>query len=177
MSRIDDIFNELSELERKQSFPPVQSWHPEREGDIDIHIDASGDWYHEGSRFQRKALVKLFSSILRKDADGYCLVTPAEKLRIDVADVPFVAIDVERGDGEKGPELIFTTNVDEYVTADEDHPIWVDASGGSPRPYIHVRAGLNALISRPLYYRLVDLCTEADGRHWLISRGTRFALD
>jgi uncharacterized protein len=176
-SAIDDLFQQLSQLERDQQFPPVAQWHPEREGVIDIRIDKNGEWFHEGDRFQRQALVKLFATILRKDPDGYFLVTPAEKLRIEVEDVPFVAVDVESGNGDLGPELIFTTNVDEYVTADDNHAIWVDSSGGSPRPYVHVRSGLNALISRPLYYRLIDLCVEDENGHWLHSRGQRFSLD
>lgn len=176
MTATDDLFSQLTALQRGQKYPPVHLWHPERQGSIDIRIAADGSWYHEGGRINRAPLVKLFSSILRKDADGYCLVTPAERLSIVVDDVPFVAVDAEPGQGEKGSELIFTTNVGDYVTADADHPIWVEGSPDQPRPYVMVRDNLAALISRPLFYRLVNDCQEEDGVFYLESCGNRFAI-
>ena len=128
--------------------------------DIDIRITRDGTWYHEGSPINRKPLVKLFAGILTRDPDGgYYLVTPAEKRRITVDDAPFVAVHVE-ATGE-GPEqkLAFRTNVDDEVTAGPDHPIRVefDEATGEPAPYIEIRPGLEALISRAVYYELVGL--------------------
>ncbi len=176
MSAVDELYEQLRERLEAQSYPPVQSWQPPRGGRIDIRIDTDGEWYHESVRIERQELVRLFSTILRKDPDGYCLVTPAERLLIEVMDVPFVAVDVEQGTGEEGVELLFTTNVGDYVIADEAHRIWVEEHVAGPRPYIHVRDGLNARINRPTYYRLAELCEEADGGHWLVSRGARFQL-
>jgi hypothetical protein len=176
MTAVDDLFAQLTQLSSQQSYPPVHLWHPEHEGSIDIRIDADGTWYHEGGRIARHALVKLFSGILRKDADGYCLVTPAERLSIVVEDVPFIAIDAEQGEGPQGPELIFTTNVGDYVTADAEHPIWIAGNEQQPRPYVMVRDNLAALISRPLYYRLVEACSEDADGFFIASRGSRFPL-
>jgi hypothetical protein len=120
--------------------------------------------------------VRLFSTILRKDPDGYCLVTPAERLLITVDEVPFVAVDVEQGIGEAGVELLFTTNVGDLVVADREHPIRVEEHEQGPRPYLHVRGGLDARINRATYYRLAELCEEEDGAHWLTSRGERFRV-
>ncbi len=176
MSSAQSLFEELTALRAEQRHPPVHLWHPEYEGSIDIRIDHTGQWFHEGGRIRRQELVKLFSSILRKDAEGYCLVTPVEKLRIEVEDVPFIAVDAESGDGESGRELIFTTNVDDYVTADRDHPIWIENAQVNPRPYVMVRDNLAALISRPLFYRLVEQCEADEAGPFLLSRGTRFPL-
>ena len=172
----ESLYDELLALADAQRYPPVHTWHPEHSGTIDIRIDSNGEWHHEGRVMVRKALVRLFSTGLRRDEDCYHLVAPGEKLRIEVDDVPFVAIDAEsRGKGAD-VELLFTTNVGDYVVADEQHQVWVQDPERSPRPYLHVRDGLNALISRPLYYRLVEQCViNADGC-WLTSRGTRFRL-
>jgi hypothetical protein len=134
---------------------PVHLWHPEHCGEIDIVIKANGLWFHEGTPIGREALVRLFSTVLRKDDDGYVLVTPVEKLAITVEDAPFVAVRVDR----TGAALSFTTNVGDTVEAGPDHPIRVqmDAVTGEPRPYVHVRAGLEALIARPVFYELAEL--------------------
>jgi hypothetical protein len=105
-------------------------------------------------------LVRLFSTVLRKDPEGYVLVTPVEKLAITVEDAPFVAVRVDR----VGEALRFITNVGDEVEAGLDHPIRVeiDAQSGEPRPYVHVRAGLEALISRPVFYELAEMATERE---------------
>ncbi|MEZ5561104.1 MAG: DUF1285 domain-containing protein [Pseudomonadales bacterium] len=176
MAQIDSLFQTLESLQAQKKLPPVGQWHPERVGAIDIRIDRDGTWYHEGAAFQRHALVKLFATVLRKDPDGYYLVTPAEKLRIEVADAPFLGIDLDiRGAGE-GAELLFTTNMDDYVVADAEHPLRVTEHQGEPRPYLMVRDGLDALISRPVFYRLVDHATQEDDQLVVYSRGTRFPL-
>jgi uncharacterized protein len=131
-------------------------------GDLRMRIARDGTWFYHGSPITRIALVKLFASILRRDADGsYWLVTPAERGRIEVEDVPFlaVALTVERPGHDQ--ELIFRTNLDEFVTAGPDNPLRVETAGnGEPRPYILVRDGIEARLARPIFYELVDLGTE-----------------
>ncbi|MBI1684540.1 DUF1285 domain-containing protein [Caulobacter hibisci] len=140
--------------------PPVHLWHPAHCGDIDIRIRKDGVWFHEGSPIGREALVRLFSTILRRDPDGFHLVTPVEKMKIVVEDAPFIAVRVDR-DGEA---LRFLTNVGDAVEAGPDNAIRVeiDAETGEPRPYLHVRRGLEALIARPVFYELVELAAERD---------------
>ncbi len=169
-------FAELLELQAARRLPPVAQWRPTREGQIDIRIDREGVWHHEGARFERPALVRLFASILRKEAGGYFLVTPQEKLKVTVEDAPLLAVECEcagRGDDQ---EILLRTRTDDVVRLDAQHAIWLREGPRGPRPYIHVRDGLNALVARAPYYRLVDLAEEADGRLWLRSAGERFDL-
>ncbi|MDZ4373599.1 MAG: DUF1285 domain-containing protein [Phenylobacterium sp.] len=143
-----------------RGLPPVHLWNPDRSGEIDIVIKTDGRWIHEGSVIGREALVRLFSTVLRKDPDGYWLVTPVEKLRITVEDAPFVAVRVDRA----GETLRFETNVGDVVEAGPDHPVRVEiAADGEPRPYLHVRRGLEALISRSVFYELVEMGAERPG--------------
>lgn len=162
----------------KRGLPPVHLWNPAHCGDIDIVIRKDGRWFHEGSPIGREALVRLFSTVLRKDPDGFHLVTPAEKLRITVEDAPFIAVRVDRTPGPDGASrLVFQTNVGDAVEAGPDNPIRVEQSaGGAPRPYLHVRRGLEALIARPVFYELVGLAEERDGRLEVESAGVRFSL-
>ena len=143
-----------------RGLPPVHLWNPAHCGDIDIVIKRNGLWFHEGSPIGREALVRLFSTVLRKDPDGYCLVTPVEKMRITVEDAPFVAVRVDRGEGASGDETLrFLTNVGDEVEAGPGNAIRVtmDEVTGEPHPYLHVRRGLEALIARPVFYELVEL--------------------
>jgi hypothetical protein len=143
-----------------RGLPPVHLWNPAHCGEIDIVIAKDGRWFHEGGQIGREALVRLFSTILRKDPDGFHLVTPAEKLKITVEDAPFIATRVDR----IGEALVFQTNVGDEVEAGPDHAIRVevDPATGEPRPYVHVRRGLDALISRPVFYELVEMAEERD---------------
>ncbi|WP_296600148.1 DUF1285 domain-containing protein [Phenylobacterium sp.] len=137
-----------------RGLPPVHLWNPAHCGEIDIVIKRDGRWLHEGAQINREALVRLFSTVLRKDPDGYWLVTPVEKMRITVEDAPFVAVRVDRD----GDALRFTTNVGDEVEAGPDNPIRVEISpAGEPRPYVHVRRGLEALIARPVFYELAEM--------------------
>ncbi len=156
-----------------RALPPVHLWNPAHCGDIDIVIRKDGSWWHEGSPIGRSALVRLFSTVLRKDPDGFHLVTPVEKLKIAVEDAPFVAVRADR----EGGALVFTTNVGDRAAAGPDHPIRVEtAADGEPRPYVHVRAGLEALIARAVFYELVDQAETRHGRIGLASNGAWFDL-
>lgn len=140
--------------------PPVHLWDPPFCGDIDMEIRRDGTWFHEGTPIGRAPLVRLFSTILKKEGDRYFLVTPVEKVGIRVEDAPFVAQDFEVAGEGAGPAQVvtFTTNVGDRVAAGPDNPIRVvrDARD-EPSPYVHVRAGLEALIDRKSFYRLVDI--------------------
>ena len=150
-----------------RGLPPVHLWNPAHSGEIDIVIRKDGSWVHEGARIHREALVRLFSTVLRKDADGIWLVTPVEKMRITVEDAPFVAVRVDRARGEDGGEALkFLTNVGDEVIAGPQNAIRVDlGADGEPRPYLHVRRGLEALISRPVFYELVEMAEERQTPH------------
>jgi hypothetical protein len=157
-----------------RGLPPVHLWHPAHCGDIDIVIKKNGLWFHEGTPIGREALVRLFSTVLRRDPDGFHLVTPVEKMKITVEDAPFIATRVDRtADG-----LVFTTNVGDRVEAGPENAIRVemDPQTGEPRPYLHVRRGLDALINRPVFYELVEIATARGGQYWVTSNGAEFAL-
>jgi len=131
-------------------------------GDLEIRIARDGSWFYRGSPIDRPSLVKLFASVLRREADGrYWLVTPAERGRIDVEDVPFLAVALTIEGAGRNQQLIFGTNLDEFVTAGVDNPLRVEtAASGEPAPYILVRDGLEARLARPVFYELVELGTE-----------------
>ncbi len=157
--------------EGKRGKPPVHLWNPPYCGEIDIVIRRDGTWFHEGTPIGRPGLVQLFASILKREGDRYFLVTPVEKVGLQVEDAPFVAIDFEVAGGV----ITFTTNVDDTVVAGPDNPIRVEMSeGGEPAPYVMVRAGLEALIDRKSFYRLVDIGEEEDGMFGLRSSGMFF---
>ena len=158
----------------RSGLPPVHLWNPAHCGDIDIVIRRDGTWLHENSPISRAELVRLFSTVLRKDPDGYCLVTPVEKLSIRVEDLPFRAVAVT----EAGGVLSFTTDVGDVVEAGAEHPIRVetDPVSGEPAPALHVRADLWARIARPVFYELVERATVEDGRLTVRSGGAGFPL-
>ncbi len=180
MSELEQLFDEINAADRAGKIKSF--WNPEQQGEIDIRIAADGSWYHQGRKFQRPALVKLFASILRREGEGYFLVTPAEKLQIQVDDAPFVANLVEQINEDGQQLVVFTTSIGEHIPLDRDHAlrIDIDASSGEPRPYIHLRAGLEALISRSAFYDLINMAEEIerDGLHYLCltSLGEQFEL-
>lgn len=144
---------------KKRGLPPVHLWNPDFCGDIDMRIATDGLWYYCGTPIGREALVRLFSTVLRKDGDKYFLVTPVEKVGIAVEDVPFVAVAMAvEGEGEE-QVLRFTTNVGDEVVAGPDHPLWFTPGEeeGEVIPYCLVRARLEARIARPVFYDLVEL--------------------
>lgn len=141
-----------------RSLPPVERWNPPFCGDIDMRIAADGSWFYNGTPIGRHALVKLFSSVIRREGDDFFLVTPVEKLGIRVEDAPFQAVEMAV-DGE-GPRrsLAFRTNVDELVTVDAEHLLrFARGAGAGLKPYVHVRAGLWARLTRALTYDLLAL--------------------
>jgi uncharacterized protein len=164
----------------KKGPAPVHLWNPPFCGDLDMRIARDGTWFYLGTPIGRHELVRLFSSILRRDGDDYFLVTPVEKVGITVDDAPFVAVDFEisgkpenRFSGNLENErqiLTFETNVGDRFSADPDHPIRVmrDPDTGEPSPYVLVRANLEALIDRKSFYRLVDIgvVEEIEGEGW-----------
>ncbi|MDH0336945.1 DUF1285 domain-containing protein [Metapseudomonas otitidis] len=161
----------LAQLPKGKGLPPVHLWNPDFCGDIDMRIARDGTWYYLGSPIGRKPMVRLFSSIIRRDGDDYFLVTPVEKVGITVEDAPFVAVSVEvSGEGER-QVLRFVTHVEDEVEAGAEHPIRVviDPVTQEPSPYVHVRANLEALIHRNVFYQLVELAVvrEIDCRRWL----------
>lgn len=149
--------------QKSKGLPPVHLWNPPFCGDLDMRIAADGTWFYLGTPIGRFELVKLFSSILKMEDGKYFLVTPVEKVGITVDDAPFVAVDfTARGEGD-AQSLTFETHVGDSVEANAENPITVKfAEDGEPRPYVHVRAGLTALIDRKSYYRLIDIGTFHD---------------
>ena len=170
-------FNELLKQVGSASLPPVASWHPEREGQIDIRIRNDGTWLHEGTVVRRKSIAKVFSTILRREGDHYFLVTPVEKLRIQVDDVPFVAVDFEASGEGQEQQILFKTNMDDVVLLDDAHPLTIETTTSGPRPYMLVRNGLNARLVTDVFYRLADLVEDPDGDPlYLWSSGCRFRV-
>jgi hypothetical protein len=180
MPEIEQILADIEAAEANSE--ARRAWDPARIGDIDIRIAADGAWYHEGRRFQRQSLVRLFAGLLRREGDEYFLVTPAEKLRIRVDDAPFVAGMVERIDDGGEAAIVFTTNIGTRIVVDAQHPLRVDIDehSGEPRPYVGMHDGLEALIGRGAFFELANLAEERqhDGARVLFvsSRGARFAL-
>jgi hypothetical protein len=157
--------------------PPVHLWNPPDCGESHIEIRADGSWWHEQVRIGRPSLVRLFASILRRDADGQVyLVTPVEKMRVRIEDAPFVAIRADRiGEGD-AQTIAFTTNVGDVVAASAENPIRVAEVGGAPRPYVLVRPGLEARILRASFYEMANWGQVSEGRMRVFSGGAAFDL-
>lgn len=160
----EDLATSAKKVQGK-GLPPVHLWTPGFSGDLDMRIARDGTWYYQGSPIQRPELVRLFSTILKREGDRFYLVTPVEKYRICVDDAPFLAVDFETDGSGCDQSLVFETNVGETVLAGPENPIRFerDTETGEPSPYILVRANLEALIDRKSFYRLVELGKEHDG--------------
>lgn len=161
-----DLFRGIERLtwSRKKRGPaPVEKWEPAFCGDIDMRIARDGTWYYMGSPIGRIAMVQMFASVLRRDADGrYYLVTPHEKVGIKVDDAPFVAIEMKVEQSGKEQILSFRTNVDDWVTVDASHPLRMTLKPETlePSPYVLVRGRLESLINRAVFYDLVEHCVD-----------------
>jgi len=161
----------LAQVPKHKGLPPVHLWNPDFCGDIDMRIARDGTWYYLGTPIGRKPMVRLFSSIIRRDGDDYFLITPVEKVGIRVDDAPFVAVTLEvLGSGE-AQVLRFTSNVEDQAEAGPQHPLRVeiDPDTQEPSPYVLMRSNLEALIHRNVFYQLVDLAVPRviDGEEWL----------
>lgn len=149
----------------KKSLPPVHLWNPDYCGELDLVIKRDGTWFYEGGPIGRAPLVRLFSTVLKREDDRYFLVTPVEKLGVNVEDVPFIAVLMrveDSGDDPHARRLVFTTNVGDEVVAGPEHALVFRDGAAGPEtgeraPYIHVRGGLEARIARAVYYDLVAL--------------------
>jgi len=152
---------EVAQALAEKRLPPVDQWHPAHCGDSEMRIARDGTWFHQGAPITRPAMVRLFSTILRREAGGgFVLVTPGEKLDIVVEDAPFVAVEVKSEGNGSGRRLAFRLNTDDLVLAGPGNAIRIEARGDDEAPYLHVRGGLDALIARPVYYELANLAIE-----------------
>lgn len=154
----------------KRGLPPVHLWNPPFCGDIDMRIARDGIWFYQGTPIGRPGMVKLFSGILKREGDSYFLVTPVEKVGITVDDAPFLAVDFTALGAGREQVLRFVTQVGDEVEAGAENPIRVERNGadGEPSPYVHIRAGLDALIDRKSFYRLIELGVHEmhEGKSW-----------
>jgi hypothetical protein len=186
---------DIARLAGERRLPPVEKWNPTHCGDSQMRIGRDGTWFHEGAPIGRPAMVRLFSTILRREPDGrFVLVTPVEKLDIEVEDAPFVAVELKsEGEGE-ARSLAFRLNTGDLVVAGPDHRLrfrgdshfsarqgQVDTGLGKsdcPHPYLHVRGGLDALVARPVYYELAEIAlAEGASPAGVWSGGAFFALE
>ena len=164
---------EVAKALAEQRLPPVDQWHPTHCGDSEMRIARDGTWYHQGSPIGREAMVRLFSTILRREPDGsYVLVTPGEKLDILVEDAPFIAVEVKSESAGPARTLTFRLNTGDLIVAGADHILRFDDA-----PYLHVRGGMEAKVARPVYYELANLALdEGNDPNGLWSDGTFFAM-
>jgi hypothetical protein len=170
---------DIARLAAERKLPPVEKWNPANCGTSGMRIAADGTWFHEGSPIGREAMVRLFSTILRREPDGgFALVTPVEKLDIEVEDAPFLAVEM-KSDGEgRDRSLAFRLNVGELVVAGPDHPLRFEPRLDGPHPYLQVRPGLDARVVRSVYYELVEIAlAEAAEPLGIWSGGLFFPLD
>ncbi len=158
---------------------PVEKWHPENCGDMDLIIRKDGSWWHEGTQITRAPLVKLFSRVLRKDRDGETyLVTPVEKIHITVECAHFLAVRVDVENTGKHQHLFFTTNMGEVIELGPEHALNVHTNPDSlePTPLLRVRGNLDALITRSVFYEMVEHALEVDNQLGVYSMGVFFPL-
>ena len=164
---------EIAEQVQLRKLPPVENWAPEKQGDSEMRIAADGTWFHQGSPIRREAMVRAFSGLLtRDDSGGYWLVTPFEKLAIEVEDAAFIATDCVRKDND----LAFRLNTDELVIAGPDHALRAAGDEETPSIYLHVRRGCEARLNRSTYQQLADIALD-EGDDWTVSsQGESFSL-
>jgi hypothetical protein len=167
-------------LEKPRSPPPVHLWSPTNCGDIGLEIRKDGSWWQNGVRFSRDKLVRLFSTTLRRDSDGYYLITPHEKVVVKVEDAPFMGVRADRHESDGHQVILVTTNVGDVVAIDAEHPLRVvtDRVTGEPSTYVLVRGGLEARLARPPYYDLVSWAEPDFGAPTMSisSSGVRFPI-
>lgn len=162
----------------EKRLPPVEQWNPTHCGHSDMRIARDGTWFHQGSPIGREAMVRLFSTILRREPDGaYVLVTPGEKLDIDVEDAPFIAVELKSEGEGKARRLAFRLNTGDLVVAGPANGLRFVESADGPTPYLHIRGGMDARVARPVYYELANLALdEGDDPLGVWSDGAFFAM-
>lgn len=170
--------SEIARLAADKKLPPVEQWNPSHCGDSDMRIARDGTWYYQGSPIGRAAMVRLFSTVLRREPDGrHVLVTPVEKLDIAVEDAAFVAVELKSEGQGRARSLAFRLNTGDLVVAGPTHPLRIQEREDGPHPYLAVRGGLEARIARPVYYELAELAlAEGLDPVGLWSDGAFFAL-
>lgn len=170
---------EIARLAAADRLPPVESWNPTHCGHSDMRIARDGTWFHQGSPIGRLPMVRLFSTILRREADGrFVLVTPVEKLDIDVEDAPFVAVEMKREGEGTAMKLAFRLNTGDLVTAGPGHGLRFEEREDGPRPYLQVRGRLEALVNRSVYYELAEIAlANGSAPPGIWSNGAFFALE
>lgn len=175
---VDSISAQVETQYAANKLPPVDQWNPELSGDMDLVICRNGTWLHEGDPILRPKLVNLFASILKREDDDFYLVTPVEKWRIKVEDAPFLVESMEVKTTPTGTAIVLISRAGGAVVLSTEHPLWVniDPLSGEPSPYVSVRGNLDALINRNVFYELVELAVEKDGRCIVQSQGEEFSL-
>jgi hypothetical protein len=155
---------EIVRLAQEKKLPPVDKWNPSHCGDSAMRIARDGTWFHEGSPIGRPAMVRLFSTILRREPDGgFVLVTPAEKLSIAVEDAPFVAVELKSEGEREQRSLAFRLNTGDVALAGPGNQLRIEEREDGPHPYLTVRPGLEARIARTVYYELAELALAEGG--------------
>ena len=165
---------EIAKLVAERKLPPVNEWHPANSGDSEMRIASDGRWFHQGGEIRRPAMVRAFSSLLRRDDDGsFWLVTPHERLSIIVEDAPFIAVELRNEGSGVQRAMAFRLNTDDLVIAGVEHALEF-----RPRPYVHARDGLWAKLARPVYYELAELAlAENNDPLGLWSNGSFFQIE
>ena len=171
----------LARAAADEKLPPVDAWQPTVQKEMELRISRDGAWHYLGSPIARPSLVRLLSRVMKREGEDFFLVSPVEKLRIEVEDAPFLAVELECAGESQSQRLVFRTNVDDVVIAGKAHPIWVneDPISGAPSPYIEVRDGLWALINRAVYYELAERVMPSPntpGQWGVFSEGCFFEL-
>ena len=183
MDPLPDLANlslaDIARLAQEKRLPPVDKWNPDHCGDSEMRIARDGTWFHQGSPIGREAMVRLFSTILRRESDGsYVLVTPVEKLSIEVEDAPFLAVELKSEGEGRSRALAFRLNTGDLIAAGPGNPLVIRETPDGPHPYLHVRGGLEALVNRSVYYELMNVALdEASDPVGLWSNGAFYPLD
>jgi hypothetical protein len=155
---------ELERLARERQLPPVERWDPPFCGHSGMRIGRDGTWWHQGSPIRRPAMIRLFSTVLRRETDGrHMLVTPVEKLEIDVDATAFRAVEMTREGQGRGQRIAFRLDSGDALVVGAEHPLTIAGSPADPSPRIAVRNGLEAELARPIYYELAELALAAGG--------------
>ncbi len=170
--------SQVAQALAENRLPPVAQWHPAHCGHSDMRIARDGTWFHQGAPIRRPAMVRLFATILRREPDGrYVLVTPGEKLDIEVEEAPFIAVEVKSEGAGAARRVAFRLNTDELVVAGPAHALRFGSGTDDAAPYLHVRGGLEARLVRPVYYELAEIAlAENADPPGLWSEGAFFAM-